>query len=144
MNMNNNAKIILSAIIIAVVVSLLFLVVPITGAFIASYIFTLIAIIGIAMSLCMFGKGETTKAPQGHAFVYTAVLYSILSLIFSVIACLASLSALWSVIIHSAILAVFVIRVISLTAGSEYINKVEQRAEQKHAEFTKEKADYWK
>ena len=144
MNMNNNAKIILSAIIIAVVVSLLLLVVPITGAFIVSYVFTLIAIIGIAMSLCMFGKGETTKAPQGHAFIYAAVLYSILSLIFSVIACLASLSVLWAIIIHSAILTVFVIRAITLTAGSEYINKVEQRAEQKHAEFKKEKADYWK
>ena len=96
------------------------------------------------MSLCMFGKGETTKAPQGHAFIYTAVLYSILSLIFSVIACLSSLSVLWAIIIHSAILAVFVIRAITLTAGSEYINKVEQRAEQKHAEFKKEKADYWK
>lgn len=142
--MSNNVKIIVSAVIMAVVVSLLFLVVPITGTFVVSYIFALIAIAGIASGLYAFGKSETTKAPQGHAFVYTAVVYAIISVIFSVIACVATLSTTWTVIVHVAILAIFVIRIITLTAGSEYINRVEKVAEEKHKEFQKKKADYWK
>ncbi|MGM9552636.1 MAG: hypothetical protein ACI3XA_10320 [Clostridia bacterium] len=142
--MNNNTKIIISAIIMAVVVSLLFIVVPITDTFIVSYIFTLIAIIGIALSLCVFGKRETTKTPQGHAFVYTAVIYSIISVFFSVIACLISLYVLWTLVIHIAVLAVFIIRIIAITAGSEYINEVDSKAEQKHKEFIKEKENYWR
>lgn len=141
--MNNNRKIISSAIIMAIVVSLLFMVVPITGAFITSYVYTLIAIIGIAASLLVFGKKETTKAPQGHAFVYTAAVYAIVCVIFSIIACVIPLSAPWTVVVHTAILAVFIIRTISLTAGSEYINKVDRKAEEKHQEFIKEKESYW-
>ena len=142
--MNNNVKIIVSAIIMAVVVSLLFVVVPITDTFIVSYIFTLIAIIGIALSLCVFGKKEITKAPQGHVFVYTAVVYSIISAIFSVIACLVPFSVLWTFVIHIAVLAVFVTRTIAITAGSEYINKVDSKTEEKHKKFQKEKESYWK
>ena len=142
--MSNNVKIIVSAVIMAIVVSLLFMVVPITDTFIVSYLFILIAIMSIALSLCVFGKRETTKAPQGHAFVYTAVIYSIISVIFSVIACLISLSVLWTLVIHIAVLAVFVIRTIAITAGSEYINKTHEKAEEKHKEFVKEKESYWR
>lgn len=141
--MSNNGKVIISAVIMAVVVSLLFLVVPITDEFVVSYIFTLIAIGGIALSLCVFGKSETTKAPQGHAFIYTAVVYAIVSVIFSVIACVVPLSVLWTLVIHVAILAVFVIRTIAITGGSEYINEIDKKAEEKHKEFQKEKESYW-
>ena len=142
--MSNNVKIIVSAVIAAMVVSLLFVVVPITSTFIVSYIFALIAIIGIASSLYVFGKNETTKAPQGHAFIYTAAIYSIISVIFSIIACVFTFSIAWTVVIHTAILAVFVIRTIALTAGSEYINKLDSEAEEKHEKFQKEKENYWR
>ena len=59
--MNHNSKIVASALISAIVVSLLFFIVPISTAFIISYIFALIAIIGIALSLCAFGKKKTTN-----------------------------------------------------------------------------------
>jgi len=142
--MNHNSKIITSALISAIVISSLFFIVSITLAFIISYVFALIAIAGIALSLCVFGKKETTKAPQGHSFVYTAVVYSIVSAIFSIVSCVADLSAAWTVVPHIAILAFFVIRIIALTAGSHYINKVEEKAEFKYKEFQNEKEKYWK
>lgn len=142
--MDHNSKIIVSALISAVVVSLLFFIIPITMAFIISYIFALIAIAGIALSLCVFGKKKVTKAPQGHSFVYTAVIYSIVSVIFSIISCLADLSAAWTLVPHIAILAFFIIRIIALTVGSQYINRIEEKAEIRHKEFQKEKEDYWK
>ncbi len=49
--MNNNIKIIASGIIAAVVVSLLYAVVPLTEAFVISHIFALITIGGICGSL---------------------------------------------------------------------------------------------
>ena len=142
--MNNNSKIVASALISAIVVSLLFFIVPINTAFVISYVFALIAIAGIALSLCVFGKRETTKAPQGHSFVYAAVIYSIVSVVFSIISCVADLSAAWTLVPHIAILAFFIIRIIALTAGSQYINKIEEKAEIKHTEFQKEKETYWK
>lgn len=142
--MNHNLKIIASALIIAGVISLLFFIVPITAAFIISYIFELIAIAGIASSLCVFGKKETTKAPQGYAFIYTTVAYAIVSIIFSIIANVVNLSVAWTAIPHIAILAFFVVRVIALTAGSQYISQVEEKAEIKHMEFQKEKESYWR
>lgn len=142
--MSNNTKIILSAFIMAVVVSLLFLVVPITGAFVVSYLFALIAIASIAFSLASFGKSETTKAPQGHAFIYTAVTYAIINVVFSIIACIFTLSIKWTIVIHIAIFALFMVRAIALVAGSEYINKLDKASEEKHKEFQKEKENYWR
>lgn len=141
--MTNNVKIIFSAFIMAIIVSMLLLVVPITGVFITSYIFTLIAIIGIVASLVTFGKYETTKAPQGHAFIYTTVIYSIFNVIFSVIACMVNLSILWTIVIHTTILGIFVIIIIAISSGSDYINKVNKVAEEKHKEFIDEKKTYW-
>lgn len=142
--MNNDKKIILSAVIITVVVSLLFLIVPITGAFVVSYLFALIAISGVALSMFTFGKNETTKEPQGLSFIYTAGIYALIDVVFSVIACAIPLSAALTFVIHIAILAIFAIRAISLTSGSEYINKIDVKAEDKHKEFQKEKENYWR
>ncbi len=141
--MTNNVKIILSAFIMAIIVSMLFLIVPITGVFITSYVFTLIAITGIALSLLTFGKYATTKAPQGHAFVYTAVIYAISNIIFSIIACMVNLSILWTIVIHTTILGIFIIIIISMSSGSDYTNKVNKVAEEKHKEFINEKENYW-
>lgn len=141
--MTNNVKIIISAFIMAIIVSILFLIVPITGVFITSYIFTLIAIIAITLSLLTFGKYATTKAPQGHAFVYTTVIYSIFNIIFSIIACIVNLPILWTIVIHTIILGIFIIIIISISSGSDYTNKVNKVAEEKHKEFINEKKTYW-
>lgn len=144
--MNNNTKIILSAVIAAAVVSLLFLAVPVTGSFIVSYIFALAAIAGIALSLSVFG-GKNNKAPQGFAYIHTAVVYAVVSTIVSVIACIVNYFIPFSVVItlvlHIAILAGFVIRAIAISSGNEYIVKTDEQAEEKHKEFQKEKATYW-
>lgn len=141
--MKNNVKIISSALIVAVVVSLLFMVVPVTNAFVISYVFTLVSILGITASLCMFGKGND-KAPQGYAYITSAVSYAIVGLIFSIIACVVIISLKWTLIIHIAILAVFVIRVIALSSGNEYISKLDEVSNEKSKEFQKEKENYWK
>lgn len=140
---SSNFKIILSAVIVAIVISLLFLVAPITETFVASYIFALISIAGIALALGTFEKTRITKVPQGYAFIKTAVSYAVLNVAFSIIACLVMLSLTWTILVHIAILAIFVIRTLVLTEGSEYINQVEEKAAEKHTAFLKEKGDYW-
>lgn len=141
--MNNNVKIILSAVIAALVVSLLFLVVPVTSTFIASYIFALLAISLIAVSLCIYGKGSN-KAPQGFGYINVAVIYAVVSTIFSVIACVIPLDIRWTVVVHAGILAVFVIVAVALSSGNQHIVKLDKQAEEKHKEFEKEKNTYWK
>lgn len=141
--MKNNIKIISSAVIVAIVVSLLFMVVPVTDAFIISYIFTLISICGVAITLCLFGKGNN-KAPQGFAYVSSAVTYVVVGLIFSVIACIFALSLKWTLVIHVAILAVFVIRIIAISSSNEYISDLDEESNKKSKEFQKEKQNYWK
>lgn len=141
--MNNNVKIILSAVIAALVVSLLFLVVPVTSTFIASYIFALLAISLIAVSLCIYGKGNN-KPPQGFGYINVAVIYAVVSTIFSVIACIIPLDIRWTVVVHVGILAVFVIIAVALSSGNQHIVKLDNQAEEKHKEFEKEKNTYWK
>ena len=51
---------------------------------------------------------------------------------------------IWYAIIHVVIFAIFVIRVIAMIAGSEHIEKVGERAEQRHTELNKDKENYWK
>lgn len=144
--MNNNIRIVLSSVIAAAVVSLLYLIVPITDTFVVSHIFSLIAISGIAVSLCVFGKGNN-KAPQGFAYIYTAVTYAIVSTVVSIIACIIAyykhFPVVITVVVHIAILALFAIRAIALNSGNEYIEKIDIQAEEKHKDFEKEKATYW-
>ena len=141
--MKNNVKIVLSALIVVAVVSMLFMVIPITDAFVISYIFILLGICGVAGSLCVFGKGNN-KSPQGFAYISSTITYIVVSLIFSVIACVVVLSLKWTLIIHVGILAVFVISIIALSTGNEYINKLYQVSSEKSEKFQKEKQNYWK
>ena len=141
--MKNNIKIISSAVIVAAVVSLLFMVVPVTDAFVISYVFTLIGICGVAGSLCVFGKGSN-EAPQGFAYISSAIIYVVVSLIFSVVACIVALSLKWTLVIHIGILAVFIIRIIALSSSNEYISKLDEVSNEKSKEFQKEKQNYWK
>ena len=141
--MNNNIKIIVSAIIAALVVSLLFLVIPITHTFVVDYVFALIAISGITAGLCIYNQ-RLTKAPQGFGYIYAAVLYAAASTVFSIIAYVADLGTLWALVVHVALLAVFVIIAISISAGNKHITRLDDVAAEKHAAFEKEKANYWK
>ena len=141
--MNNKIKIILSAVIAALAVSLLFLVVPVTDTFICSYVFTLIAIGGIAASLCIYGKGNN-KSPQGFGYISAAGIYAVISVIFSIIACIFTLTVLWTLVIHVGILAVFAIITIALSSGNQHIAKLDNQSAEKRKEFEKQKSTYWK
>lgn len=140
--MNNVKKIILSSAIVVVVISLLFIVIPTSTQFVISYMFALIAIVGIATSLILYTKGNI-KPPQGYAFIHVSVVYAIISVIFSIIACYIKLSISWTIILHIVILAISILLIIALTSGNEYINKVEDKAEIKHKNFKEEKKNYW-
>ena len=146
--MNNKMKVIISAVLTAVVISLLWLVIPATPAWIISYIFALVAIVGITISFSAY-KERKTNVPQGYAFSIAAVTYAIVSTILSAITVFfdyngSHFPSIWYAIIHTAIFAFFVIRIIMLLAGANHIDKIGERAEQKHKELNKEKTDYWK
>ena len=141
-------KVVISAVIAAVVVSLLWLVIPATPVWIISYVFALVAIIGIATSFTVYER-KVTRAPQGHAFPIAAATYAVINGVFSAVIVFfdyngSSFHSTWYAIIHVAIFAFFVIRIIMLVAGSEHIDKVGERAEQKHEEMNKGKSEYWK
>lgn len=140
--MNKNGKIILSAVVAIAAISTSFAVVPTSGTFITSYIFAVIAICGIAGTICIYGKGSP-KAVAGLSYIYTSVVYAAVSTIFSVIACLVPLNIIWTFVVHVILLAVFAIRIITSSAGSDYVNDVDKRNEEKHNKFLNEKKDYW-
>ena len=141
--MNRNGKIILSAVVAIAAVSTLFAVVPANGTFITSYVFAVIAICGIAGTVCVYGKGKS-KAASGLSYIYTSIVYAVLNVIFSVVSCLIPLLTLWTLVVHIILLAVFAIRIITSSAGSDYVNEVDKRNEVKHKAFLNEKKDYWK
>ncbi len=141
--MSKNSKIILAAVIATVAVSTLFAVVPANGTFIISYLFADIAICGIVGTLCAYGKGSS-KAVAGLSYIYTSVVYAVLNVIFSVIACVITLAPIWTLVVHIILLAIFAIRIIGSNAASDYVNEVDKKAEDKHNEFLKEKENYWK
>lgn len=141
--MNRNGKIILSAVIAIAAVSTLFAVVPTSGTFITSYVFAIIAICGIAGMVCVYGK-ENSKAVAGLSYIYTSIVYAVVSVIFSIIACIILLSWIWIFVVHIILLSIFAIRIITSSVGSDYVNDVDKRNEQKHDKFLKEKKDYWK
>lgn len=141
--MNRNIKIVLAAAVAIAAISTLFAVVPINDTFIASYVFAVIAICGITGAVCVYGK-ESSKAVGGLSYIYTSIVYAVLNVIFSVVACLVPLTLTWTLVVHIILLAVFIIRTIISNAGSDYVNEVEKRNEEKHNKFLNEKKDYWK
>lgn len=140
--MNNKIRVILSALIAMVVVSLLYLVVDITPVFIVSHIFAIIAILIIMTTLLMFNEGSN-KVPQAYAFIAASWSYAAVSIIFSLIACLTNIYVGWAFIIHIAILAVFGIRFIALRSGNEHIAKLDVKTNNRKA-FEEKKKNYWK
>ena len=126
-------------------ISLLFFILPITPAFVISYIFTIIAIIIFMRTFANFGKGSN-GIPQSYANIYITCSYVIAVLIFSLLAyILFSYSILWTTIIHIAILGVFCIVFLTIGAGNEYISKLDnQEPAEERKKFEEDKKNYWK
>lgn len=139
--MKRTYKIILSAVIFIGVPSMLFAVIPVTKVFVISYSAAVVATLMIAGTLIACG-GQTPAV--GYAYDYTAITYAVVSTVFSVIACLIPVAVVWTFIIHAALLALFAIRFIALSAGGDYINELDGEAEKKHSGFLEEKKNYWK
>ena len=141
--MSRNGKIILSAVVAIAAISTLFAVVPINDTFIVSYVFAVIAICGITGAVCVYGKGSS-KAVGGLSYIYTSIVYAMLNIIFSVVACVMPLTLTWTLVVHIILLAVFSIRIMTSGAGSDYVNEVDKKNKTKHDEFLNEKKYYWK
>lgn len=143
--MNNNTRIYLIGLIAIGLISLLFFIIPITPAFIISYIFTIIAIVILMRTFATFGKGNN-GVPQSYANIQIACVYVVATLIFSLFACIfLSFSILWPLIIHIAILGVFGIIFLTIGAGNEYISKLDnQEPTEERKKFVEEKKNYWK
>lgn len=145
--MNNTLKIIIIAVLTVIAVSLLWQIIPATSVWIISYIFTIIAITGIALSFIVYTK-KTTAVPQGHVFPITAVIYAIVSSGLSAALVFLDnsgfhLNVKLYIIIHALIFIFFIIRVIILLAGAEHISKAGEKAEERHKELNKDKENYW-
>lgn len=126
-------------------ISLLFFILPITPAFVISYIFTIIAIFILMRTFTTFGKGNN-GVPQSYANIYITCGYVAVTLIFSVFAYLVFRNnVLLPIIFHIAILGVFGIVFLILGAGNEYISKLDnQEPSEERKKFIKEKKNYWK
>lgn len=140
-----NNKINLIGLIVIGLISLLFFIVPITPAFIISYIFTIIAIVILMRTATTFGKGNN-GVPQLYANIYITCSYVIAVLIFSLLAyILFGYSILWTTIIHIAILGIFGIIFLAISAGNEYISKLDnQEPTEERKKFVEDKKNYWK
>lgn len=140
-----NNKINLIGLIVIGLISLLFFIIPITPAFIISYIFTIIAIAILMRVFTTFEKGNN-GVPQSYANIQIACVYVIATLIFSLFAYIfLSFSILWSTIIHIAILGVFAIIFLTIGAGNDYISKLDnQEPTEERKKFVEEKKNYWK
>lgn len=140
-----NNKINLIGLIAIGLISLLFFIIPITPAFIISYIFTIIAIVILMRTFTTFGKGSN-GVPQSYANIQIAGVYVGVCLIFSLLAyLLLSYSVLWTLIIHIAILGVFSMIFLTIGVGNDYISKLDnQEPTEERKKFVEEKKKYWK
>lgn len=143
--MNNNNRIYLIGLITIGLISLFFFILPITPAFIISYIFTIIAIFIFMRTFATFDKGNN-GVPQSYANIQIASGYVVTTLIFSLFACIfLSFSIVWTLIIHVAILGVFGIIFLVIGTSNEYISKLDnQEPTEERKKFVKEKKNYWK
>lgn len=128
-----------------VLISLLYFVIPITPAFIISYIFTIIAIVILMRTFATFGKGNN-GIPQSYANIQIACRYLVSTLIFSLFAYIfLSFSILWTLIIHIAILGVFGIVFLVIGTGNENISELDnQEPTEERKKFVEQKKNYWK
>lgn len=140
-----NNKINLIGLIVIGLISLLFFIIPITPAFIISYVFTIIAIVILMRTFATLGKGNN-GVPQSYANIQIVCGYVVATLIFSLFACIfLSFSILWTLIIHIAILGVFGIIFLTIGMGNEYISKLDnQEPTEERKKFVEEKKNYWK
>lgn len=143
--MNNNTRIYLIGVIAIGLISLLFFILPITPAFIISYVFTIIAIVILMRTFVTFGKGNN-GVPQSYTNIQIACAYVVTTLILSLFAYIFfSFSILWTIIIHIAILGVFGMIFLTIGAGNEYISKLDnQEPTEERKKFVEEKKNYWK
>lgn len=143
--MENSTRINLIGIIAIGVISLLFFVIPVTPAFIVSYIFMIIAIIILLRTFVVLGEEDNT-VPQSYANISIACGYVVTVVIFSMFAYIfLSFNVILPLIIHIAILGVFSIMFLIIGAGNEYISKLDnQEPTEERKKFLEEKENYWK
>ena len=143
--MKNSTRINLIGVIVIGIISLLFFVIPITPAFIISYVFTIIAIIILMKVIATCGKGNN-GVPQSYANIYITCGYVLATLIFSAFTYIFLTSnVILPIIFHIAIVGIFSIIFLIIGAGNQYISKLNnQEPTGERKKFVEEKKNYWK
>jgi hypothetical protein len=128
---NDKIRTLIIGIVLVVVISLVFLVLPITPNLIIAYIFALLGIISLGLGV-VFLTRENVKIPQDIPFLTSAWTYLIVNLIVSVLGLVFSehLTPIFFLIIHIVILAGFVIWMVILT-GKEHIDVLDTKTKEK-------------
>lgn len=135
--MNNKNTITLIAIILAVVLSLLFLVVrPITTNFLLGYFFALFGIGGLWLCTSL-GLERKGSYPWIAALPIAALTYLVIEALASVVVVVPAqlgiwiLPAAWFFLLHAIILAIFAIRILMLLSGTRNIDARGEAVQQK-------------
>jgi len=110
----------------------MFVIIPATPNFIIAYIFTLIGISSLIISTLILTK-KNVKIPQDIPYLSTAWTYLLISLLISIIGIAVGvfLPPILFALIHVILLAVFIIRIIILSAGKEHIDNYDAKANDK-------------
>jgi hypothetical protein len=126
----------LIALILAVVVSLTFLIVDVTALFVVAYVLVLLGIAGFLFGV-VWQIDNLKSYPWATAIPVATVQYLVTEVIVSVVIVLLqqldvfNLPVKWFVVIQAVILAIFTIRIISLRAGKEIIETREAVIQEK-------------
>ena len=149
--LSNTLKVVVGAVLLIIVVSLLWLVIPASPIWICSYVFAIIAIICLAVSFIVY-LHRSTGMPMAHAFPLTAVKYAFLNIGLSIVAVSLNLMLIIDnqllntlyALIHIGIFVFFVIRVLAMLSAGENITAVGESAEVRHKKLNNDKENYWK
>lgn len=130
--MKNKIRICSSALIIVVVLTAVFLVLPKTSNVIVGYIFSLVGVAGLWWGTIFMTK-KNAKYPLDLVFVISMYKYLILQAVCSAIVIALELLNVYTlnykifIVVHIILLAIAVIRTSMLGAGKEYIDQLDKK-----------------
>lgn len=130
--MKNKIRISSSGLIIALVLTAVFLILPKTSNVIVGYVASLIGVVGLWFVVMLMTK-KNAHYPLDLVFVISMYKYLILQLVCSVIVIVLELLNVYTldykifIVVHIILLAIAVIRTMALGAGKEHIDQLEKK-----------------
>lgn len=130
--MNNKIRIILIGVVTIIIFSVLFIVLPVTPHSIIAYIFAVLGVVGLMASILILTT-KKLKVVQDVPLINTAWVYLVVNILVSIIGMILSSQISWQLFLvaHVILVAIFIIRVIILSAGKAYIESRENQVQSK-------------